>query len=107
MNIDIKIKNNDIDDYLNNYAQFGYKPYINEITRWTHLTQSCINHNFIKNNIQKFNYEAKVIVNSITDHYPTTLKINLNTFNQNVRIRFFSKEIDWFQYEREVIKYKL
>lgn len=78
INIDIlDIRNKHVSQYLNLMAANGFLSYINKPTRVTHGTSSCIDHFFVKNNLNMTDTVIipKIIQTDITDHYAITLSV--------------------------------
>ena len=83
INIDLlKTQDHSTNEYLNIMVEKGFVPYINEHTRVTNDTNSCLDHFFIKipTNISKLlNISPIILQSNITDHFPIIVKIaNIN-----------------------------
>lgn len=82
------------DDYLNAISYYGLVSYINQPTRVTEETLSCIDHVIgrTKQSINTIIYES-----TVTDHYSTILEVeNDNTRKDNsVNISIMKNKIDW------------
>lgn len=77
-NIDIlKSINLKVIDYLNIFAGFGFYSCINNVTRQTNTSASCIDHFFVKRILQ-VNIHSYVYLSSITDHFSIILTFNVN-----------------------------
>jgi len=77
-NIDIlKSINLKVIEYLNIFYGFGFYSCINNVTRQTNTTASCIDHFFVKR-ILPVNIHSYVYLSSITDHFSIILTFNLN-----------------------------
>lgn len=85
MNINILNNNSHI---ANNYLAFlmslGFKSYINTFTRVTQETSSCLDHIFIKQNLNStnINLDSAVVNNNTTDHYPIYLQVYNKTYKK-------------------------
>ena len=97
VNIDIRSQNEVIsNNYLTTLAAMGFIPCINQQTRITNNTGSCIDHIFITTK-NKNEVETTVILETdITDHYPTiiSLKNNTKTTEKQAKIRE-TKKLDY------------
>jgi hypothetical protein len=61
--------NNIIDEYKITFTKYGFESLINEPTRITETTSTCIDHALVKtNNKNKLMFESAVINNGLTDH---------------------------------------
>lgn len=75
INIDILDMNDLTEEYLNNYCEYGYKSYVNGITRpGMNGLGTCIDHIFIKTDVRCHSY---VIEETVTDHYLLLLDIDV------------------------------
>ncbi|KAF0705322.1 otoferlin-like [Aphis craccivora] len=83
ININILINSNISNDYLNIMARNGFLPCINNFTRETNRSKTCIDHIFIKN-IVSTTVKSNILKCDITDHYPTILIIS--NINNNEKI---------------------
>ena len=72
LNINILLESLHVNEYLNNYLQFGYKSFINVPTRVTKNTQTCIDHIFGRVTDQ-MDIQPYVCDLDLTDHYATVL----------------------------------
>lgn len=87
-------------DYLSALYTYGYKSYINDITRETEESRSCIDHIFIKS----INQNAEEIVipciihTKITDHYVTTAQIIIK--RQPIQSHEHSRHTKYIDYKR-------
>lgn len=69
--------------YISMMSFFGFESYINSYTRVTPESRTCIDHMFIRKNIEmnKLVYDSFVIDTDVTDHFPIYLNIS---FAQNI-----------------------
>ncbi|VEN39377.1 unnamed protein product, partial [Callosobruchus maculatus] len=75
INIDI-LGNSDISHhYLNTLGVYGFESYINKYTRIQGEAKSCIDHIFVREPKQLFQYNPILVEENISDHYPTVLQI--------------------------------
>lgn len=80
INIDIFNENVDVyRDYMDNYAELGYKSYINGVTRKESGT--CIDHIFGKAEFQ--GSQGYIIQEDITDHFAIALTVDLEYVKRN------------------------
>ncbi|KAG8270402.1 hypothetical protein J6590_085782 [Homalodisca vitripennis] len=57
-------------------ASFGFESLINEPTRVTNISQTCIDHVFIRLvSKREIEFEAQVLQTHVTDHYMTVLRL--------------------------------
>lgn len=73
--------------YLNTMASYEFVYCINEYTRVTNSTQSCIDHIFTRN-IDISTIEAFILKCVVTDHYATTISLDIplnSEVKKNVR----------------------
>lgn len=71
--------------YLNTLAKFGFTSTINDFTRVTETSKSCIDHIFINNylklsdhsNTSSSSLSAYILKHSITDHFSTFITCNV------------------------------
>lgn len=83
ININILKNSNKSNDYLNIIARNGYLTCINNFTRVTNLSGSCIDNIFIKHiKINKVN--LYILRCDITDHYATFLMLSNLYTNENI-----------------------
>lgn len=76
INIDIMVENQQSSEYLNLLSEYGYISMINEYTRVTPTSKTCIDHIFIKNNNNIIDYTIPIVLRTnITDHYVTILQV--------------------------------
>lgn len=97
MNINILDNTCDVSKYLNILASSNFISCINNFTRITNVSKSCIEHTFI-NDIS--NLSSYIIKTDITDHYSLAIGIDSDNFiekciidknthkNTNVRLNF-------------------
>lgn len=90
INIDITDRNNnDATEYLAMMANKGFVPYINRPTRSESGT--CLDHMFVKQNINCYNFSSFILDTHVTDHYPIMLHINYKQnniiMNKNISIK--------------------
>lgn len=79
MNLDIRSSDPVVNEYLNNFSEFGFQSYVNEITRpGKNAPGTCIDHIFIKDSRLGQSY---VIKETITDHYLTMVDVDFNASN--------------------------
>lgn len=96
MNINILDKNNSIDDYLIRLASLGMKSIINEPTRITDISRTCIDHVFYRTKINsKLLFSASVIQTCVTDHMMTALVISVVDIDNSVNGIIESNRLDW------------
>lgn len=100
--INVNIKNmhdNEVNKYLDIMASHGFLSYINELTRITQETASCVDHYFIKNNkCSSLIFTPFIIQSDITDHFPIILNISKPTsvnFNTPVKGPTQSRRINY------------
>jgi len=93
VNLDILAKDNKIvHKYLTIADSFGFLSYVNNPTRVTQTSSTCIDHFFARNilNKNKIKIKGYILENSITDHYTTLLNIKYLTkylnINQEINI---------------------
>lgn len=82
INIDILSQTNRYtNDYLNCLYKYGYLSYINDYTRVTDDSKSCIDHVFVKGAINSGNLDLTpfIVKNNLSDHYTVALLIQTNT----------------------------
>lgn len=81
LNIDI-LKNLDYaNDYLNVLHEYGYISAINNFTRCTNTTKSCIDHIFLKTNLNLEYILPLIIQTTLTDHYIIAVQVILTSNN--------------------------
>lgn len=84
INIDIMRNSNINNEYLNIMARNGFLPCINDCTRVTNHSNTCIDHIFVRN-IDSNTVISNILRCDITDHYSTILiivnKIGFNHLN--------------------------
>ena len=87
--------------YLATLMSLGFKSYINAFTRVTTETKSCIDHIFVKQNLNNTNLNlySAVINNNTTDHYPIYLQISNNEQNKPVPIRKTMTQFDHIKFK--------
>uniref|UniRef100_A0A8D8QVA8 Tick transposon n=2 Tax=Cacopsylla melanoneura TaxID=428564 RepID=A0A8D8QVA8_9HEMI len=84
-------------EYLNSLSEFGFVPCINNPTRVTTESSTCIDHIFYSgDNIT--NIKSCICQISITDHYGIALNINKNDVTQDNEIK--RKEIKIIDYQK-------
>lgn len=86
LNIDISKNIDYANDYLNIMHEFGYISAINSYTRCTDSTKSCIDHIFLKTNLNLEYVLPLIIQTTVTDHYIIAIQIILyrqNTIKNN------------------------
>jgi len=77
-NIDILKSNNlKVINYLNIFTDFGFYSCINNVTRQSNTSASCLDNFFVKR-ILPVNIKSYVFLSSITGHFSIILSINLN-----------------------------
>lgn len=77
INIDLFKSDNDIDRYKTLMASFGFESLINEATRKTEQTETCIDHVYSRVECKdRVSVEAIVIRREITDHYMTAVRLS-------------------------------
>lgn len=87
--INIDILNNSLTstEYLNIMSSKDFISCINTFTRVSNMSQSCIDHIFIKN-IDTDYLNSYILKSDITDHYATLINIKHSTdFNDNTNIK--------------------
>jgi len=109
INIDIMKSSKISNEYLNIMAFNGYLPCINNYTRVTSFSQTCIDHIFV-NNIDTTKITPYILRCDITDHYATAVvfpifnnhnKLNALCNNSNIskininHLDFLIKTEDW------------
>lgn len=83
ININIMKNSKNCNDYLNIMAKNGFLPCINNFTRESSLSKTCIDHIF-SNNIETNKINSHILRSSITDHFATILILsNLCIQNKN------------------------
>lgn len=85
-NIDLlDLQDENTNNYLNIMSKYGYTSYINEPTRVTDSSQTCIDHIFVNNRCKNQNIKMKQFIwqNDTTDHYP--IIINIQQDNQVIK----------------------
>ncbi|KAF0750246.1 Reverse transcriptase domain-containing protein, partial [Aphis craccivora] len=94
ININIMKNTNISNDYLNIMARNGFIPCINNFTRVTNHSKTCIDHIFI-NNIDSDKINSYILRCDITDHYATILTLsNINNNESYNHNKLFSNKID-------------
>lgn len=78
-----------IDDYLDNMSAAGLLSFINNHTRVTPQTKSCLDHMFCSES----NAQGAIFNCHITDHYPTMLKLP-DFFNDRVAKRTLPRSVE-------------
>ena len=78
INIDLlKVKDNDVNQYLVVLAQQGYNSFINSVTRFD--SKTCLDHIFVKHRLGVRSgclaFESFILDTYITDHAPTMLNV--------------------------------
>lgn len=103
ININILPNSNETcyNDYLDLMTEFGFCSLINEITRETSTTESCIDHCFYNGpiSLQSSNIYSCIFKNDITDHYSIllTFKIHHNQNNNKHEFKTINKlNVDQF-----------
>ena len=79
ININILSLSENSQEYLNVLNSQEYISYINKPTRIQGDAHTCIDHFFIKSNIEESNFTSIIYEADITDHYPIMLFIKLET----------------------------
>lgn len=116
-NVDILIGDFNIDilnnesaasnNYLAMLMSFGFKSYINTYTRITPNSRSCLDHIFIRHNLndKKIKFNSSIINYNTTDHLPIFLHITSNE-NYVTKLTKITKEITKFNEDKfmELIK---
>lgn len=84
ININIKVNDPVVTEYLSLLGGFGFAPYIKETTRYD--SNSCLDHFFIKNKHKHLNFNSFILHTFVTDHYPIMINItNNNTKTNNIK----------------------
>lgn len=77
-NIDLLTRSNDVDNYRMTMASLGLESLINEPTRVTNISQSCIDHVFVRlENTSRTVCSAEVRQTQVTDHYMTVVRLGV------------------------------
>lgn len=95
-NIDISNLNDPlVNNYLETLALHGLQPYINSATRVTNDSSTCIDHIFVKKNlnINNLNYKSLIVTYDITDHYPIMINITQENINNPITPIVLNKTI--------------
>lgn len=97
MNINILSEINDfVQDYLNILHTHGFVSYINKHTRIQNESKSCIDHFFVKCEMQSIKINSLIFEQNITDHFPIVLFLKLEkNRNTNVPENQFKKYINY------------
>jgi hypothetical protein len=75
-NIDILDESQEIDNFKILMASLGFECLINDYTRVTNTTKTCIDNAYLRlTNRGEVDYEAEVIKTQITDHYMTAVRL--------------------------------
>lgn len=87
LNINIlNLNNQSALTYINTMEKNGYNSIINEATRVTEDTATCIDHVFLNNkklNSKEISFIPMIIRNTITDHYPLLFNIQCKNKQKN------------------------
>lgn len=81
INIDILSDLDYSQEYLNIFSEAGYNSVINNYTRVTHSSKSCIDHIFVRSAQDLDLYEGIILKSNITDHFATLLNLELEKIN--------------------------
>lgn len=86
INIDILSEKNEgnIQEYLNTLSEAGYKSLINKHTRVKNNSKTCIDHIFMKSNINT-NSTSMVFRSNITDHYSIINSCTIQDTTENLK----------------------
>lgn len=98
INVDILGGNSEAEEYLNVMSEYGYESMINDYTRVTTISKSCLDHIFVKTNFDLEMYKSGILQTSITDHYITFIE-----FASGASINDHEKEPPW---KKKYINYK-
>lgn len=99
INIDILKTNIHTEEYLNIMAEFGFKSVINNCTRIQGLSQSCLDHIFIKSKEDIEDIILPIIIQTnITDHFPVLIQLVLEQEQNNKQYR--KNRIKYIQYKK-------
>lgn len=88
----------EVNDYLNILAKKGFNSLVNKATRKNNLSESIIDHIFIKNHLSDdiiSGIKPSVLETSLTDHYIISLSINFNFHKQNLKEVKYIDKIDY------------
>lgn len=78
INLDIRTQNDLSNQYLTTMAELGLIPCINEFTRVTNKSNTCLDHIFYSMKNKKEINNTIILQSQITDHYPTVIEIKQN-----------------------------
>lgn len=95
LNINILDQSPSVDDYLIKLASQGMQSLINEPTRITDLSKTCIDHIFYRTKINsKHVFESSVISTCITDHMMTAMYITCDNTVSNIKNKVEYNKVD-------------
>lgn len=98
VNIDIKNPHNEKTEYyLNMLSTYGYITAMEEYTRVSHNTKSCIDHIFIPDHLHHNEMKALNITTSVTDHYTQIINLPLTCKKHTIKTNQskINKKIDY------------
>lgn len=93
ININILESSRTVDEYMIKMASYGLRSLVNEPTRVTKFSKTCIDHIFYRNKLSNsFMCETQVVKTCITDHWMTVVYIRFNNAIDPSRKTYVNKQ---------------